>query len=484
MQSPTPRQSSTAHPFAACALSTSRSTSPDRLTLTGDTPIHTAPPSISGDTEFGSRPPSPELKKGNCTVDEDVEKGEAPPLAKEFPEGGARAYCAVLGGTLVLFSTFALSNSFGVFLQQYEKNQLVGYPSSTITWIGSVQLFLVFGTSLLSGMGFDRGFFRYQLAFGSLLWIFGMFMLSLSKTFVQIFLSQSICLGLGLGIMFGPVLSCVGTYFYRRRALMIGICASGGALGAIVFPILLNNFFVSHGFSATVRIAAYIMTALLLAANAIMRPRDLPAKQRAPIGPLLKKVFREPSMWVTCLGVFGGVMGLFVVMFYTQIFIKTHAANKTLSTYSLSILNAAAFFGRISVGLVADRIGSFSTIVPFAFVMGVSIFALLGATTTGGVLAFLLIFGFASGAFISIMASCFMALAEDVTEIGVRSGVGFFFVAVASLIGSPLAGVILKSAKGEYLDPCIFAGGSALAGVVALGFARRTQVIRRGTNYV
>lgn len=37
--------------------------------------------------------------------------------------------------------------------------------------------------------------FQYQLAVGSAFWIFGMFMLSLSKTFVQLFLSQSVCLG-------------------------------------------------------------------------------------------------------------------------------------------------------------------------------------------------------------------------------------------------------------------------------------------------
>lgn len=61
------------------------------------------------------------------------------------------------------------------------------------------------------------------------------------------------CVQLGLGIMFGPVLSCVGSYFLRRRAVMIGICASGGALGAIVYPILLNNLFVSLGFAAAVR---------------------------------------------------------------------------------------------------------------------------------------------------------------------------------------------------------------------------------------
>lgn len=113
----------TAHSLAALAVSArgrSRSLSPDRLTLSGDTPVHTAPPSIDGDTECGSRPSSPDFKKGKNDVESQVEAVLAP-APPAYPEGGLRAYCAVAGGTLVLISTFGLSNSFGVFLQEYQK---------------------------------------------------------------------------------------------------------------------------------------------------------------------------------------------------------------------------------------------------------------------------------------------------------------------------------------------------------------------------
>lgn len=46
------------------------------------------------------------------------------PVPNHYPEGGLRAYCAVAGGALLLVSTFALSNSFGVFLQEYQKVRL------------------------------------------------------------------------------------------------------------------------------------------------------------------------------------------------------------------------------------------------------------------------------------------------------------------------------------------------------------------------
>ena len=55
-----------------------------------------------------------------------------------FPEGGTRAYLALLGSTLVLLCTFGLSNSYGVFLQHYKQHQLKNYTNSDISWIGSL----------------------------------------------------------------------------------------------------------------------------------------------------------------------------------------------------------------------------------------------------------------------------------------------------------------------------------------------------------
>ena len=55
-----------------------------------------------------------------------------------FPEGGTRAYLALLGSTLVLLCTFGLSNSYGVFLQHCKQHQLKDYTNSDISWIGSL----------------------------------------------------------------------------------------------------------------------------------------------------------------------------------------------------------------------------------------------------------------------------------------------------------------------------------------------------------
>jgi nitrate/nitrite transporter NarK len=69
------------------------------------------------------------------SVDDDVGRHEY---------GGAKAYLTVFGAFLALFSTFGQMNSFGTYQTWYKAHQLHHLPPSTISWIGSLQLWVFF----------------------------------------------------------------------------------------------------------------------------------------------------------------------------------------------------------------------------------------------------------------------------------------------------------------------------------------------------
>lgn len=126
----------------------------------------------------------------------------------------------------------------------------------------------------------------------------------------------------------------------------------------------------------------------------------------------------------------------------------------------------------------------------------------LGATSTGAAVAFCVIFGLASGSWVTLQVPALISLATDVREIGVRvgqytapidekslklrntrltvfcTGLGFIFVAVSTLVGSPIAGALLTRFDG-YLAPCLFGGCVTLLGTFFLTLARQTQLKRR-----
>ncbi len=113
-----------------------------------------------------------ELSIAGKSVDEDPNpQGEGP----TFPEGGLRAWSVAIGCAGLLFSTFGYVNAFGyctcsilyvpvanltkhisVFQQYYQTHQLRHESPSTISWIGSLQIFFLFGGNLVGGPMFDR----------------------------------------------------------------------------------------------------------------------------------------------------------------------------------------------------------------------------------------------------------------------------------------------------------------------------------------
>lgn len=177
------------------------------------------------------------------------------------PDGGTRAWTTACVGHLVIFNTWGLINSFGLFQTYYVEVMKIGGPSS-VAWIGTTQVFILFGMGAFTGRGLDAGYFRLQNCVGSVIYVFGLFMLSLSKTYWQIFLSQTVCCGIGYGLVFVPTLALVSTYFQEKRSIALGIVVTGSATGGLVFPAIANTMLPSVGFGWTIRTMAFLQMAL------------------------------------------------------------------------------------------------------------------------------------------------------------------------------------------------------------------------------
>ncbi|KAJ7907884.1 MFS general substrate transporter [Mycena leptocephala] len=400
---------------------------------------------------------------------DEVQTPATPSDPPAFPEGGLRAWLTVAGGWMVVFCTFGAIQSFGVYQDYYTRISLSEHPPSDISWIGSVQIFFLFAGGLFSG----KGWFKELLAGGSIIYLLSSFLLSLAKphNWYQNFLAQGVGMGLGMGIIFLPCLSVSAHYFKRRRSLAMGIIISGSSVGAVVYPIMVNHLFNGKtGFAWGVRAVSFLDLGLLLTANAIMRTRLPPRPKNAkPID--IRGILRELPFWM-CLLTF---WGLFVPIFYIQLFAVKHNASKTLQTYSVAILNAAGFFGRTIPMYFSDMWGPFNVIIPMTFVSGCLAFAFLGAHSNGGLLVFAILYGFFSGGFVSVSAPASASFSHNVGEVGTRIGLMVFVSSFGLLTGNPLSGAILDPPKYLWIWPVVFSGVTVLAGTGFLVAARQLQ---------
>lgn len=214
---------------------------------------------------------------------------------------------------ITCLSTWGFINSFGVFQTYYTES--LGETQSTISWVGSVQLWTIFFISAFSGRALDAGLFTPTFFVGSVIQVIGIFMTSLAKNFWQLVLAQGICTGMGGGIVFTPALGIVATYFERRRGLAIACVSTGNSVGGLVYPLMVRSLLPQLGFAWTIRVIGFLNVACLGLALALMRPRLPPRKS----GPVIEwRVFREVPYTCVVIGMSFVFGGLFFSYYYVR----------------------------------------------------------------------------------------------------------------------------------------------------------------------
>jgi MFS family permease len=379
-------------------------------------------------------------------------------------------------------------NTFGVYQTYYETDLLRGHSPSSISWIGTVQGFLLFLVGVVAGPVFDKGYLKTLIAVGSFLVVFGLMMTSLSDQYYQVFLAHGVTVGIGCAFLFLPSIAIVATYFTTRRAVATGITASGGSIGmsrpplalnaniltnvgSVIYPIIFRNLIDSVGFGWTTRIIGFIALGGLCISLAVMRMRLPPPKQARSLLDL--SAFKEASFLIFSFGLFCAFVGLYFPFFYLPSYMSSvvHSTDD-LAFYIIAILNATSVFGRITPGLVADRFGSLNTIIPMALSAAILAYAWMGIKNIAGTIVFACLYGFASGAIVSLPPTIVARLSPNMSIVGTRMGMCFTFAGLGLLIGNPIAGALLDLERGVFWKAELFSAVMVTAGAAAFIWLR------------
>ncbi|OBS22137.1 hypothetical protein FPOA_08473 [Fusarium poae] len=422
-----------------------------------------------------------DLERGDD--DEKKQTQQQPPAAgpppgmapADFPDGGLEAWLVVFGGWCALFCTFGLVNCVGVFQKYYVSGPLRDHDSSAVSWIMSVEVFFMVFCSALFGRLFDTYGPKYLLWCGTLAYIFGLMMVSLSTEYYQFFLSQSIVASIGSSAVFNASMSSLVTWFFRRRAAAFGIMVSGSSLGGVILPIMMDKMIKSVGFPWMMRTMAFMFLVLLGIACFTVKSR-LPPRPRPFIFMEYLNGLRELPILITVSGFFLFMWGMFLPFNYVLLQAQAAGMSETLIPYLLPILNAVSIFGRIIPGIIADKLGRFNVMIAITFISALFCLCVwIPANNTAGIVVFAVIFGFASGGYISLVPTLIAQL-SDIRQIGTRVGAAFAVASFGALTGSPIGGAIVSAQDGNYLGLQLFCGCSMMAGCIAFICARYVQV--------
>lgn len=404
----------------------------------------------------------------------DVEKSPSPPPSKPAgppppPNGGLVAWLHVVGGFCLFFNSWGILNTFGIYQTYYESGVLFHETSSTISWIGAIQAYMVLVVGFLTGPIYDRGYFRVLLAVGSFLIVFGHMMLSLCTTYWQVLLSQGFCVGIGAGCLFVPGVAILPTYFSTRIGLAMGLAASGSSMGGVIYPIAFYNLIDKVGFGWSTRIIGFIALVTLIVPNIVMRMRFQPPKARKLVD---LSAFTDAKFMLFTVGCMIGFIGLYVMFFYISYYAgERRITDQALSFYIIPILNSASVFGRTLPNALSDKTGPFNLITPGGIIVGILLFCMIAVHSEAAIIIVAILFGFFSGVFIALPPVCFVALTEDKSKIGTRIGMGFGILGFGVLCGGPGGGAILGNGDRDLNWNGTWAYGGATAIVAGIMFA-------------
>ena len=157
-------------------------------------------------------------------------------------------------------------------------------------------------------------------------------------------LTFSLLGGIGTSLIFTPAVSAISHFFLASRAGATGLATTGGSIGGIIFPLMLQQLFPLVGYKWAVRCMALIFLVLLLVANLLIRSR-LPPKKDGNAWPDFS-IFGNTTFALTTVGVFFVEWGLFVPLSYFSSYALANDISLTLSYQLLAVVNAGSFFGR------------------------------------------------------------------------------------------------------------------------------------------
>lgn len=425
------------------------------------------------------------LQSSSTTITEKPELQASPPApvpppGGPPPDGGLTAWLQVLGGYFLFFNTWGLINAFGVFQTYYKSHLIASKSNSQIAWIGTLTSFLLCASPITWGPIFDISKSPRQLVYvGSLAVVLGIMLTSLCTAYWHLMLAQGVVCGLGGGALFITATSVLPAYFRQNRALALGISASGSSLGGIIYPIIFRYAQPALGFPWAVRIIGFLALLTLLIPCLVIRP---PPKGPNPTRRKLfqKQLLLDPPFALFNAATFFGFVGQYIPYFFIEQFASSHSIPTRYQFWMLIFLNLGSIPGRILPSLLATHprfppLTVLFTTTLFASILALSWLSIRTPASTPGLTIWCILYGFFSGAFVSLQGAAVASMTPDLRTIGTKFGLNMFAGALGILIGSPVGGAIFPVSWGGAQGFC--AGSLLLAAGCVGGTA---VVVRRG----
>lgn len=390
------------------------------------------------------------------TIDDD-----APPETSSHFDSRT-AWRVAAGAAIASGTGFGTAYTFGPFSEAMAEDFDSGRGPTALVF--GITLVLFFGLGVVSGPLADRVGARRLVALGGMLIAGGVALTSQVGSIYLGYITIGMGVGIGGGMIATPMYSTAGGWFVRRRALAMGLVASGNGLGTLVLVPFAEGLIDRNGWrSAYLRLALLDLALFAIAALLIARPPGAAAPP--PAIAHMRRVFQIGAFRVLFATGLLFSVSLFIAFAFVVDFATDEGISSSRAALLVGIIGATSIIGRLGIAALSDRLPAVRLLQgclaaqPVAFVLWM---------VSGGsypiLVAFAVTMGIAYGGFVALGPEV-AAVLFGVVGLGGTMGLMFLGAGLGGLLGPTSAGFLADVSDGQSV-PIMFALGASLMTVV------------------
>jgi MFS family permease len=353
-----------------------------------------------------------------------------------------RAWVIVFAAFLSMFTLFAVVYSFGAFVKPMTAEFHSG--RAAISAVFSITAFIYFLFGAAAGHISDRIGPRPMMIASSLFMGAGLILTSRINHLWLSYITYGIGVGIGVACGYVPMVAVVSGWFVRRRNTALGIAVSGIGFGTIVGAPLAAKCIPLYGWRSTYVLFGVLSAALLLLSAALAKRSPI---ARSSGGPTAGESLRTPAFMLLYASSFLCSVPLFVPFVFLPAFAHDLGVSAVASAALIGVIGIASVCGRLGLGALGDRLGLIRLYLLCFLLQALSYAIWLGAHSYLTLVIFALMIGTGYGGYVAL-APAVLAQFFGTGNLGALVGTLFTSNAFGTLIGPPLAGLIIDQTGG------------------------------------
>jgi len=289
--------------------------------------------------------------------------------------------------------------SYGVFLAYYLANNT--FPGATpleYAFVGGLSVSQALMVSPIATTTTRLYGTRTTLLIGVFFETISLIGASFASDLWQLFLSQGVCFGWGMGFMFVGSVGVIPQWFTTRRSLASGISAAGSGVGGLIYSLATNAMIQTVGLAWAFRILGIVAFAVNMVCALLLRDRNkqVGSSQKAFDYKLLKRV---EYLLLQGWGFFS-MLGYIVLLFSLPNYASSIGLTAHQGSVIGALLNLGQALGRPPIGYFSDTIGRINMAMTMTFLAGLFSFVIwIFADSYGVLILYALLGGTVAGTF-------------------------------------------------------------------------------------